>query len=94
MPSSQTEPAVPMPASARIDFYREEFIKHHQCLQAHREYYSPQAINGVECALRRIIAEIEALSEQANAPQILARLLREFDAVTGLSAWSDSRQVH
>ena len=54
---------------ALIEFYREEFIKHHQCLQAQREYFSAQAIRTVETALLKIIADLERLSAEANAEQ-------------------------
>ena len=50
--------------SALTEFYREEFVKHHQCLQAQREYFSAQAINNVETALLKIIAELDRLSEE------------------------------
>ena len=86
--------AVPASVSALSEFYREEFLKHHRCLQEQREYYSAQAINSAEAALLRIIAEVDRLSEEANADQVVAQLLREFDIVTGLSGWSDPCKVH
>lgn len=86
--------AVPPTATALSAFYREEFIKHHKCLQAQREYYSDQAINSAETALLKIISEMDRLSEDANAEQLVAKLLREFDVVTGLSGWSEPSQVH
>ena len=86
--------AVPASVSALSEFYREEFLKHHRCLQEQREYYSAQAINSAEAALLKIIAEVDRLSEEANADQVVARLLREFDVVTGLSGWSDPYKVH
>lgn len=86
--------AVPASVSALSEFYREEFLKHHRCLQEQREYYSAQAINSAEAALLRIIAEVDRLSEEANADQVVAQLLREFDVVTGLSGWSDPCKVH
>lgn len=86
--------AVPASVSALSEFYREEFLKHHRCLQEQREYYSAQAINSAEAALLKIIAEVDRLSEDANADQVVAQLLREFDVVTGLSAWSDPCKVH
>jgi hypothetical protein len=86
--------AVPPTVSALTEFYREEFIKHHQCLQAQREYYSAQAIQNAENALLKIIADLDRLSVDANAEQVVARLLREFDVVTGLSGWSDPLKVH
>ena len=33
------------------EFYREEFVKHHRCLQQQRPYYSESAITDVEAAL-------------------------------------------
>jgi len=84
----------PPGVSRLTDFYREEFLKHHQCLQAQREYYSAQAIENAENALLKIIADLDRLSEDANAEQLVAQLLKEFDVVTGLSAWSDPCKVH
>jgi hypothetical protein len=80
--------------SALTEFYREEFLKHHKCLQAQREYYSAQAIQSAEAALLKIIADLDRLSADENAEQKVAKLLREFDVVTGLSAWSDRPRVH
>ncbi len=94
VPRFLTDCTVPPSISALADFYREEFLKHHQCLQAQREYYSVQAVERVEAALLKIIAEVDRLSEEANAEQVLAKLLREFDVVTGLSGWSDPHKVH
>ena len=86
--------AVPASVSALSEFYREEFLKHHRFLQEQREYYSARAINSAETALLKIIAEMDRLSEEANADQVMAQLLREFDVVTGLSGWSDPCKVH
>jgi hypothetical protein len=86
--------SAPPNVSALTEFYREEFIKHHQCLQAQREYFSAQAIQTAEAALLKIIADLDRLSEDANADLKVARLLREFDVVTGLSGWSDPCKVH
>lgn len=86
--------AVPAGVTALSEFYREEFLKHHRCLQEQREYYSAQAINSAEAALLKIIAEVDRLSAEANADQVVAQLLREFDVVTGLSGWSDPCKVH
>jgi hypothetical protein len=76
------------------EFYREEFLKHHRCLQQQRPYYSETAITDVEAALTKIISELEHLSTQEDAPQLVASLLKQFDVVTGLSAWSDSKRTH
>lgn len=80
--------------STLTEFYREEFIKHHKCLQAQREYFSAQAIENAENALLKIIADLDRLSEQTNAEDIVARLLKEFDVVTGLSGWSEPNKIH
>jgi hypothetical protein len=88
-----TERALPPGASALAEFYREEFLKHHRCLHAQREYYSEQAIAGMERALLRIVAEMDTLTA-AGGDDVVERLLRELDVVTGLSAWSDSRTSH
>ena len=76
------------------EFYREEFIRHHRCLQQQRRYYSEGAITCVEAALTRIIERLEQLSTQDNAPQVVSLLLRKFDVLTGLSAWSDPKHTH
>ena len=94
VPGFLLDGAAPPSVSALTEFYREEFIKHHKCLQAHREYYSAQAIQSVETALLKIIADLDQISSDINAEQTVARLLREFDVVTGLSGWSDSHKVH
>ena len=76
------------------EFYREEFLKHQRCLQQQRPYYSESAITDVEAALSRIMSQIEQLSTKDNAPQLVSSLLKKFDGVTGLSAWSDPKQTH
>jgi hypothetical protein len=76
------------------EFYREEFLKHRRCLQRQRRYYSEGAITGVEGALLKIIEQLEHLSTQDNAPQVVSSLLRKFDVLTGLSAWSDPKHTH
>ena len=76
------------------EFYREEFVKHHRCLQQHRAYFSEGAITDVEAALTRILGELEHLCEKDNADEVVSRLLKKFDVVTGLSAWSDPRHTH
>src|SRR5262249_38387308 len=75
------------------EFYREEFLKHRRCLQQQRAYYSESAITDVEAALSKIISKLEQLSTQDNAPQLIGSLLKKFDVVTGLSAWSVSKHL-
>jgi len=84
------------PTSAQhplTEFYKQEFLKHQQCLQRQRPYYSESAITDVETALTRIMGQLEQLSTRDNAPQLVSSLLKKFDVVTGLSAWSDPKQT-
>jgi hypothetical protein len=76
------------------EFYREEFARHHRCLQRQRPYYSEGAITDVETALAKVMAQLEQLSTKENAPQLVSSLLKKFDVVTGLSAWSDPKRLH
>ncbi len=76
------------------EFYREEFLKHHRCLQQQRPYFSESAITDVETALTHVLNQLERLSTQDNAPQVVSNLLKKFDVVTGLSAWSDPKHLH
>jgi hypothetical protein len=80
--------------STLAEFYREEFIKHHRCLQRQRPYYSEGAITGVEAALQRIMADLDSLCSKDNAHEVVSNLLKQFDVVTGLSAWTDPKQAH
>jgi hypothetical protein len=73
-------------------FYREEFIKHRECLEHQRDLYSELAISGFEEALGLILKQLDALCAKKDVDVVLGRLLRKFDALTGLSAyttWSD-----
>ena len=76
------------------EFYRQEFIKHHRCLQHHRPYYSESAITDVEAALARIMGELEQLCLKDDAGEVVSSLLKKFDVVTNLSAWSDPKRSH
>ena len=76
------------------NFYREEFVKCQRCLEQQREYYSERAIRDVEQALTKVMAQLDQLCTTADADQVVSRLLRQFDVVTGLSAWTDPRQVN
>ena len=82
------------PGSNLTDFYREEFLKHRRCLEQQREYYSDSAITSVEAALTRIISQLERLSATENADQVVSGLLRKFNVVTGLSGWTDPKNIH
>ena len=85
------------PTSAQhplTEFYRQEFLKHQQCLQRQRPYYSESAITDVEAALTRIMGQLEQLCSKDNADQLVSALLKKFDVVTGLSSWSERKQTH
>jgi hypothetical protein len=77
-----------------MEFYRQEFVKHHRCLQQHRPYYSEGAITDVEAALTRIMSQLEQLCSKDNADQVVSSLLKKFDVVTGLSSRSDPKHSH
>ena len=76
------------------NFYREEFVKCQRCLEQQREYYSETAITDAERALMKVMSELDHLCTQSDADQVVSQLLRQFDVVTGLSAWTDPRQVN
>ena len=85
----------PISAQHKVtEFYREEFVKHHRCLQRQRPYYSESAITDVEAALTRIMGQLEQLCAEDNANEVVSSLLKKFDVVTGLSSWSDPKQSH
>ena len=76
------------------EFYREEFLKHHRCLQQQRPYFSESAITDVETALVKIMGQLETLCSKDNAEQVVSSLLKKFDVVTGLSSWTDPKHSH
>ena len=76
------------------DFYREEFVKCQRCLDQQREYYSERAIQDVEQALTKVMAQLDHLCSHDDAAQVVSNLLRQFDTVTRLSAWTDPRQIN
>ena len=76
------------------NFYREEFVRCQRCLEAQREHYSERAISDVERAISQVMSELDRLCQEDRAEQVVSRVLRQFDLVAGLSAWSDPRQVN
>jgi hypothetical protein len=82
------------PVSLPTDFYREELTRHRECLQRQREYFSESAITDADRALTRVLAQLEQLCAKDDADQLMEQLLRKFNAVTGLSGWSDPTQFH
>jgi hypothetical protein len=95
--SAVTDSAIPLCGSScqcLADFFREEFLKHHACLERQREYYSDVAISQAEQALARILAQLEELCQRDDACQMVGELLRKFDLVTKLSMWTEPGQLH
>ena len=82
------------PVSLASDFYREEFIRHRECLKRQREYFSERAITDADHALALVLGHLEQLCAQDGADQLMCQLLKKFNAVTGLSGWSDHTQLH
>ncbi len=82
------------PVAKHADFYRAEFTRHRQCLAAMREYFSESAITDADAALARVLNELEQLCAKDDAEQVIAGLLRKFNAVTGLHGWLDPSQLH
>ncbi|MDA1093953.1 MAG: hypothetical protein O3A25_11905 [Acidobacteria bacterium] len=87
---------VPHAHTILTNFYREEFLKHHECLLRQRDAYSECTIADVEAALRRVMARIEELCAEGHADVdlVASRLLHSFDGVTKLSAWSEPSNLH
>jgi hypothetical protein len=52
------------------------------------------AYQSAEQALARLLSRLEYVCRSENAPQVMGHLLRQFDIVTNLSAWSDPKQVN
>jgi hypothetical protein len=76
------------------DFYRQEFIRHRECLAQQREYFSESAITDADRALALVLGKLDQLCAQDDADKLIGRLLQTFNAVTGLSGWSDPKQLH
>lgn len=87
-PSSALHPGV------HVDFYRQELIRHQRCLRVQREYYSEGAYTSAEQALVRLLANLEQVCRCENADRLMVHLLKQFDVVTNLSAWSNPRKVN
>ena len=90
----QVNPLYASSCRCLADFFREEFLKHHACLERQREYYSEVAITQVEDALTTILGQLDQLCQRDDACQMMTALLQKFDLVTKLSAWTDPDQLH
>ena len=82
--------------SIRTQFYREEFLKHRDCLRRLRDAYSECTISEVDAALHRVMVRVDELCVKggADVDRVVSGLLRSFDGVTKLSAWSDPPVTH
>ena len=83
-----------IPVLRLTDFYREEFLKHRDCLEQQRESFSERAISDMECALAKILGQLDDLCGCENADRVVSALLKRFDVVTRLSAWNDPKTLH
>ena len=82
------------PVCLPSDFYRQEFLRHRECLALQKEYFSERAITDADAALARVLGRLEQLCAHEDAERIMGTLLRQFNAVTGLSGWNDPQQLH
>jgi hypothetical protein len=82
------------PCECLAEFFRQELRKHHACLEQQREYYSEDAIGQAEAAIAKLMTQLEVLCQREDACRMMGELLRKFDLVTKLSAWTDSNQLH
>ncbi len=82
------------PVSILSDFYRQEFMRHRECLAQQREFFSERAITSADHALARVLGQLDQLCAKDDADQLMGRLLRQFNAVTGLSGWTDPNKLH
>ena len=82
------------PCQCLAEFFRQEFLKHQRYLEEQREYFSDHAITQAEEALMRILQQMEELCRRDDASEIVGQLLRQFDAVTKLSALTEPRTFH
>jgi hypothetical protein len=76
------------------DFFRQEFLRHRECLARQREYFSERAITDADRALARVLGELDQICAKDDGVELIGQLLRQFNAVTGLSSWSDPAKLH
>jgi hypothetical protein len=82
------------PISGPTDFYRQEFLRHRECLAKQREYFSERAITDADRALARVLGQLDQICAKDDGEKLISQLLRQFNAVTGLSGWSDPNKLH
>ena len=76
------------------NFYREEFLKRQRCLEQQRDCFSDVAVDEVDAALARVMGRLDTLCRRHDCNQVVSDLLKQFDVLTGLSAWSDPKTFH
>ena len=90
----RNQPLVGPLCRCRTEFFRQEFLKHHQRLEEQREYFSEGAITRAEDALANIMNRLEAICQRDDACEVVGQLLRSFDTITGLSAWTEPDKLN
>ena len=81
-------------SAARTAFYREELVKHSQCLELQRECYSERAIADMQRAIGRLMSQMDRYCAHEHGDRLVSRLLQAIDGVTRLSVWSGQRKTH
>jgi hypothetical protein len=87
-------PSTTRPLSHREAFFRDELLKHRQCLHAQSEHFSPRAVAQVDQAICHTLEHLGELCGHCDCDRIVSCLLRQLDQVTNLSAWSDPKNHH
>ena len=82
------------PVGGPTDFFRQEFLRHRECLARQREYFSERAITDADRALARVLGELDQICAKDDGVELISQLLRQFNAVTGLSGWADTSKLH
>ncbi len=82
------------PPTLIANFYREEFLKQREFLILQREAYSERAVASADAALCRVLGQLDHLCTCHDGVEVVSRLLRTFDAVTGVSACYCRKQPH
>jgi hypothetical protein len=91
---THAQPASVFDSASLTDFYREEFLKHRHCLEQQRDCFSDVAVEEVDAALARVMGRLDTLCRRHDCNQVVSELLKQFDVLTGLSAWSDPKPFH
>lgn len=90
----RTRARVVSTASPTAEFYREEIVRHLQCLQTAQDSAVPHAAAVLDQAARCLLQAVDRLAGNAQAPRLMSRILRELDVLSGLSAARGDESVH